>query len=65
MDKLIKVEVKYSYGSERFYPKCNLSKMFCDIAGTKTLTHDIYSIIRRNGYAIDDVTPKKTFENNQ
>jgi|TARA_R110000822_G_scaffold152687_4_gene292057 hypothetical protein len=65
MDKLIKIEVKNSYGSERYYPKCNLSKMFCDIAGTQTITQDIISTIRRNGYNIDDVTPKKTFETNQ
>ena len=65
MDKLIKIEVKNSYGSERYYPKCNLSRMFCDIAGTQTITQDIISTIRRNGYNIDDVTPKKTFETNQ
>ena len=65
MDKLIKIEVKNSYGSERYYPKCNLSRMFCDIAETQTITQHIISTIRRNGYKIDDVTPKKTFENNQ
>tara|TARA_R100000306_G_scaffold61715_1_gene65177 strand:- start:71 stop:271 length:201 start_codon:yes stop_codon:yes gene_type:complete len=64
MDKLIKIEVKNAYGSERYYPRCNLSRMFCDIAETQTITQHIISTIRRNGYKIDDVTPKKTFENN-
>jgi hypothetical protein len=64
MQKLIKIEVKYPHGTERYYPKCNISKMFCDIAGTKTITQDTISIIKRNGYTIDDVTPKKTFETN-
>ena len=61
MDKLIKIAVKDSYGSERYYPKCNLSEMLCIISGTKTLTQDMISTISRYGYHIDDVTPKKTF----
>jgi ATP phosphoribosyltransferase len=52
---IISVEIKNVYGAEKIYPACNTSKLFADIAGTKTLTRNVLQKIKNLGYSIDVV----------
>ena len=50
---LISVEIKNVYGAEKIYPACNTSKLFADIANTKTLTRSVLQSIKALGYSIE------------
>jgi len=50
--KLI-VKVRQVYGNRVIYPACQLSRMFTEIAKTKTLTDDVIALLKRNGFAIE------------
>ena len=52
----IDVELKWNYGSCAFYPACEISKRFAQIAGTKTLTQDALRIIKSMGYTINQTS---------
>ena len=52
----ITIELKWNYGSCAFYPACEISKRFAQIAGTKTLTQDALRIIKSMGYTITQTT---------
>ena len=52
---IISVEIKNVYGAEKIYPACNTSKLFADIAGTKTLTRSVLQTIKSLGYSIEIV----------
>jgi len=54
---IIAVEIKTVYGNEAIYPVCNRSKLFAEIAGTKTLTRDVINKIKALGYEIQVKTP--------
>lgn len=49
----ITVEIKQVYGNEVIYPVCENSKLFAQIAGTKTLTRNTLRDIKALGYAIE------------
>jgi hypothetical protein len=49
----ITIELKWQYGNCAFYPLCETSKRFAQIAGTKTLTQDALRIIKSMGYTIN------------
>lgn len=50
---IISVEIKNVYGAEKIYPACNTSKLFADIANTKTLTRGVLQTIKALGYSIE------------
>ena len=50
--KEITVEVRHVYGEEKYYPVCEVSKMFAKIADTKTLTKATLKKIVAIGYEI-------------
>jgi hypothetical protein len=52
----ITIELKWQYGNCAFYPLCETSKRFAQIAGTKTLTQDALRIIKAMGYEIIQTT---------
>lgn len=52
----ITIELKWNYGSCAFYPVCETSKRFAQIAGTKTLTQEALRIIKAMGYTINQTT---------
>lgn len=52
----ITIELKWNYGTCAFYPACETSKRFAQIAGTKTLTQDALRIIKIMGYEIHQTT---------
>jgi hypothetical protein len=46
------VEVRSVYGNETVYPADEAATLFCQIAGTRTLTRDMITSIRALGYAV-------------
>ena len=48
----ILVEIKNVYGNEKIYPACEKASLFCDIAGTKTITDETKVLIKQLGYTI-------------
>ena len=48
------VKVDKNYGKYVTYPVCDLSKQFCQLAKTKTITHEMEMIIQKMGFAIVD-----------
>lgn len=53
----ITVELKNIYGIQTIYPACHQSRLFADIAGTKTLTRAAIDKIKKLGFT---VTVKQT-----
>jgi hypothetical protein len=53
MEHKAKVRVKDSFGTRRFYPECQVSQIFADIAGTTTLTDLVLKDMAKLGYQID------------
>jgi hypothetical protein len=52
------VEIKNVWGNELIYPNCTRSKIFCNIAGTKTLSRYIIDKIKDLGFEIKVSTPE-------
>jgi hypothetical protein len=48
----IKVRVTNVYGNRTLYPACVDSQLFCDIAGTKTLTPSLVELLSKRGWKI-------------
>ncbi len=48
----ILVEIKNVYGNETIYPACAKASLFCEIAGTKTITNQTKDLIKQLGYTI-------------
>jgi hypothetical protein len=53
----ITVELKSIYGVQAVYPACHQSRLFAEIANTKTLTRAAIEKIKKLGYS---VTVKQT-----
>tara|TARA_R100000951_G_scaffold98937_1_gene89086 strand:- start:45 stop:230 length:186 start_codon:yes stop_codon:yes gene_type:complete len=51
----LKVIVKHVYGNELIYPMCKTSKVFSDIARTKTLSKEVLRSLKAIGYTITEV----------
>ena len=51
----LKVIVKHVYGNELIYPMCKTSKVFSDIAKTKTLSIEVLKSLKSIGYTITEV----------
>ena len=58
-NKEIKIQVKNVYGIEKFYPKCEQSQLFADIAGTVTLMPQVLQKIEKLGFLINVSQPMK------
>ena len=52
----IKVSIGNNYGREAIYPQCDRSKVFAQIAGTKTLTRETITLIKKLGYDVQVIT---------
>jgi hypothetical protein len=48
----IKVSIRDIYGNRTIYPECDKSKLFAQIAGTKTLPIRVIENIKKLGYTI-------------
>lgn len=46
------VEPKLVYGKLRYYPKCQISSLICDIAESKTISSDVILILKKYGITI-------------
>jgi hypothetical protein len=61
MNTELLVEPRDKYGETRIYPKCDKSRLFCQMLNQKTLTpRDIHNIIRL-GFTIKAEHPPITF----
>lgn len=49
----IQVLVKNNYGAQAVYPTCAVGETFAQIAGTKTLTDETRSLMKRLGYQFE------------
>ena len=56
----IQVTIRSVYGREHIYPACDKARLFCEIAGTRTLTHYHVDAIKQLGYAVRVVTAQPT-----
>lgn len=53
----ITVEIKNNFGNEAIYPACEHSRLFAEIANTKTLTRETIEKIKCLGYVVGVVAP--------
>ena len=49
----IVVRVRNVYGNKTVYPVCDDAKLFAQIAGHSTLTHNTIDLIKRLGYVVE------------
>jgi len=56
--KTIHVTIKNNYGREAIYPACSDSESFARIAGTRTLTREVLTIIKGLGYTVEVKQPE-------
>jgi len=47
------IEAKKNYGSWVYYPICDTSRLFAEIAKTKTLSIDTVNLIEKLGYIVE------------
>jgi hypothetical protein len=50
---IIKIQLRYQYNQEVYYPICANATLFAEIAGTKTLTARVLKRIEKLGYTIE------------
>tara|TARA_R110000803_G_scaffold204493_1_gene270585 strand:- start:1671 stop:1847 length:177 start_codon:yes stop_codon:yes gene_type:complete len=55
----ITVKIKNNFGNEAIYPACEYSRLFAEIAGTKTLTRETIEKIKSLGYLVGVAAPQK------
>jgi hypothetical protein len=51
----IQVRKKYLFGNENFYPECQKSRFFAEIAGSPFLSKECIGLIKKLGYVIQQV----------
>jgi len=59
--KSITIEAREVYGNIACYPACEMSRLFANIAGTKTLTMDRLRMIEAAGFEIEITRPRVAF----
>jgi hypothetical protein len=59
-EKLIKVVLANQYGQEVIKPASPEAELFCEIAGTKTLTRRLVDQIKRLGYRVEVLPTQPT-----
>jgi len=50
---MITVRIKNVYGEDKYYPVCEMAKLFARIAHQTTLTAANIKMIKEYGYAVD------------
>ena len=50
---VILVQLGHQYGQEVIHPACEKSELFCQIAGTRTLTRKLVQQIKQLGYRVE------------
>ena len=55
--KLIKVELRQSYGRDLIYPVCDQAKLFAKLMNVKTFTLSQTRTIIDLGYKVDTINP--------
>ena len=50
---IVQVQIKNNYGNQAVYPTCAVGETFALIAGTKTLTDETRSLMKRLGYSFE------------
>jgi len=50
MSNTLKVEIKYAYGNELIYPRCEKSILFTRLMGTKTISFENAKLIYKLGF---------------
>ena len=58
----ITIEIKTQYGQETLVPICDNARIFCDLAGTKTMTRRTLKLVTELGYKINIQQPVRTLE---
>ena len=56
----ITVRIVSQFGNKRIFPACEKSELFCNIAGTTTLTDATINAIKALGYVVAVVQDVKT-----
>lgn len=52
MEPIVYIKKGDQYGRVVYYPDCDASRVFAEIAGTKTLTMDVIKRIKLLGYKV-------------
>lgn len=52
MEKQIFVCARSVYGKTTYYPACDLSRLFCDLAETKTVSDSMVRTLKADGWTI-------------
>lgn len=58
INRRVFIDVKTHYGNKLYYPACDITRVFADIAHTTTLTRDNLDRIKLLGYTIEVKAPK-------
>ena len=54
--KVIKVEIKNVFGTEKIYPLCEDAKLFASMKSQATLTRADIAIIKNLGYSVEVIS---------
>ena len=49
----ITVTIGSNYGCRAIYPACHISKLFAQLAGTRTLTDRTLALVKQLGYTVE------------
>lgn len=52
MERQIKLINRPSYGNDRYFPDCELSRLLCQLLGKKTLADSKIAILKAAGYVV-------------
>ena len=55
MSNNLKVEIKYAYGNELIYPRCEKSILFTRLMGTKTISFENAKLIYKLGFNFESI----------
>ena len=55
----LKLTQKTSYGVERFYPECDISRSMASLMGQSTFTRDQLKVMKKMGFELENVTPRE------
>lgn len=56
---LIEVEIRTVYGTEKIYPLCDRSRIFCKLLGQSTLTFENIKFIKELGFEVKSIKKEK------
>lgn len=52
MEKTITITERNVYGNAAYYPSCDMSRLLCEIAGTKQVTRQMIATCKANGFRV-------------